>query len=246
MLKKILFTLLILLNAMPALAASNNKPKYKLSDSNAKKYWVEMGKLAQCVNPNLSDPTQKMVLEQYKHRIIHYIIGEKNYQTLNSDVRSIEYMKIAIDKANDALAKENFLFPQLSTSDCNQLKQEFNNQVYAWQIRQQPTQQNFYSTPQGQAYLAQQQLIQQQQQIIEQQRMERERQEKLRAWQDLGNTIQQSAQSLTNTLNNNTQMMNNMSNQIQMNNQQMMQNWGGSRGGSINCYNLGSITRCNY
>ncbi|WP_418604910.1 hypothetical protein ACNR0F_10535 [Kingella kingae] len=62
----------------------------------------------------------------------------------------------------------------------------------------------------------------------------------------MGNTIQQSANSLANTMQNNAQMLNNMNNQMMQNNNQMMKNWGGNRGGSVNCYNLGSITRCNY
>ncbi len=123
-------------------------------------------------------------------------------------------------------------------------RQAFYAELQADMLRQQLLKQQ-------QEYFAQQQEEQQRRyqaelQILEQQRLERESQERQQAWINLGNTIQQSANSLANTFRDNAVMMNNMSNQMMINNQQMMQNWAPNRGGSVNCYNLGSITRCNY
>ena len=208
--------------------------------------------------------SQLEIVKNIKANILIEIIGHDNAATMIRDFDSLSYYSGKILNLRKSVSEKSHSLP---THDCNKVKQEFqfavatleqekaNQQAVrqAQLAKEEQARQTFYAMPQGQAYLAQQRLLQQQQamqyqqqQMLAQQRMQQEQQARQQAWQDLGNTIQQSAQSLTNTLNNNTQMMNNMSNQIQMNNQQMMQNWGGNRGGSINCYNLGSITRCNY
>lgn len=207
--------------------------------------------------------SQSTIVKNIKANILAEVIGSNNAARMTSDSDSLSYYSGKILRLQKSVFKKS---PSLSAHKCNNFKQEFQlavatldrekaNQQAARQAqlaKEEQARQTFYATPEGQAYLAQQRLLQQQQamqyqqqQMFEQQRMQQERQARQQAWQDLGNTIQQSAQTLTNTLNQNTQMINNMNNQMMRNNQQMMQNWG-NRGGSINCYNLGSITRCNY
>lgn len=266
MLKKLLT--FVLLTPSLCIAA----PKYKISDANVRKWIIEGNKAEQCLFPNMNSvsptPTTYILHKRYVYELpLIKVIGLQNTNTIFSDIESGQYLERKFRRFNHAKPAT------FSSEWCENLKQQYARDIPAanqWiaqqealqkqaqQAQEEQARQAFYATPQGQAYLAQQQLLQQQQnaqqqayynqqQILEQQRLERERQERNQAWQDLGNTIQQSVNSLTNTMQNNTQMLNNMNNQMMQNNQQMMQNWGSNRGGSVTCYKLGTgITHCNY
>ena len=79
----------------------------------------------------------------------------------------------------------------------------------------------------------------------QQQYQQEEKNKTSQAWKNLANSIEQSSQSLTNNLNRTSQMYENATNQLRIQNQQM-QGWGAKQGGTVNCYQYGNITRCNY
>lgn len=263
------------LSACGSTAYQNSRPLYKVSEKETKEFIHRYISTMACLNVQTNDFTNQasnMAIENLKFSIWRNILNPNDFNTLSTNPASQQYLTNQVNKYFSIVEKENprLLYPANSTQ-CNAIKrqyyqkiQEFTKQLQeqqrqhaerqAQQIREEQARQEFYATPQGQAYLAQQRLINQQQamqyqqqQMLEQQRVQQERQATQQAWENLGNTIQQSAQSLTNTLNNGTQMMNNMNQQMMMNNQMMMQNWNPNRGGSITCHNLGTgLTRCNY
>lgn len=251
----------------------STEPRYKLSDIDAQHWIIESNKVEQCLFYNEWKNHNFYNLSKEEKDLLNYfvnlktlirLIGEDSFKIIQLDKKSQEYADFKFRKFNHS---EPVIF---DNTWCQSLKSEYaislnklRAQIKAQREQEKAKQQQaekeriareaFLATPQGQAYLAQQQMIArqqamqyQQQQMLQQQMAAQAQLERQQAWQDLNNSIQQSTQSLTNTLNNNTQMINNTNHQMMMRNNQMMQNWAPNNG-TIDCYRLGDgIARCNY
>ncbi|MEH8031639.1 DUF5358 family protein [Gallibacterium anatis] len=260
MFKKLLLSSLVLV-----LTACSASPKYKISDEDAKKWIIEGNKVEQCLFPkeykakNFNSLSQE---ERYLQAMgalntLAQVIGMHNYQLIGSDFLSKQYLQKQYEKFNHSNPIS------FDPKWCNALKKDY--QIALKQIREQQKKQKaeelarrkqaakeeaarkaFYATPEGQAYLARQQLIAQQQamqaQMAMQQQQILQQQQELRQ-QQVMNAINSGLQSIANQMNQNTNMINSMTNQMR----NSMPTYQYQAPSSTTCYQLmGGTVRCNH
>ncbi len=195
---------------------TSNTPRYKISDEDTKQWIIKGNKVEQCLFPNeyKNGSFRKLSQEKrYLHTQFVYentlpkIIGISNTNIIKSDRLSNLYLGKQYQKFNHS-RKVSF-----DKSWCNSLKKEYRlalknvkeqikRQVAIQKAQREQAEkeriarQKFYASPQGQAYLMQQQLLQQQQVLINQQNMMQQR-----AIQDAASSISGSIDSLNNSIN---------------------------------------------
>lgn len=262
--KFVVFSSILLVSACGSTHSYSARKSYTMSEKEAKTYIIEMNKMNACI-PELispSEPASNILSKQYVRNILANILGNYNVSNLSWNTSS----KV-VDKIQRIMQKERELIPSFSQTECEQYRKEFNQSLNEarqalkeqelkrqeqakQQAREAAARQAFYATPEGQAYLAQQRLLQQQQAMLQQQRAYQEQAERQQAWRDLNNSIQQMNQNSMNNLNQTMQFINNMNEQTNRNIEMMrnQSNWYSPLNrGRINCYNFGgSITTCNY
>lgn len=274
MLKK-LTTLSLLMLLAGCQNLSGPKIAYKLSDEDAKKWIIEGNKVEQCVFAkeyqaknfnNLSNEEKFLYQNGVLNSTLANIIGIQNFQMIQNDPASQQYTMVQYQKFNHS-EKATFdpQWCEAQKRDYNQalkqLKAEIkkrNSEQIAKEKeleRQRKAEADFYASKEGQAYLAQQQLMVQQQnlqnQMALQQQAQRiayerqlaaERAARQRAeFQDLSNTIINGLNDMNNSVSQTTQMINSMTQSMPRYQYQPQQS------SSTTCYSLtNGIVRCNH
>lgn len=259
---------LIISASMLAACSSTPHPKYKISDADTQR-WIEKGnQVEQCVfakeyrQKNFNTLSQE---EQFLHNRGVYentlidTIGLANAQLLMSDPASKQYLSQQYQKFNHA---NPTTFDQ---NWCNAQKQNYQQalkQVRAEMKKQQAeetarkqqeekerkAQEAFYSSKEGQAYLAQQQLLAQQQKMQQQQAiLQQQHYQQMAAIQSRNDTL-----SLMNSVNNS---LANAANSMQQRANAMTQmatsmpvyQYTPQQRSTTTCHTLpGGIVRCNH
>ncbi|MFZ7241208.1 DUF5358 family protein [Avibacterium avium] len=261
MFKKLLLSSLVLV-----LTACSASPKYKISDEDARKWIAEWNQVLLCLYPkgyktqnfNTLSPEENHINNLISEHMGKQIIGLNNYQLMQSDLASLAYLNKQFEKL-----KGYVNIPPVDPKRCNEFKKAY--QIALKQVREQQKKQKaeelarrkqaakeeaarkaFYATPEGQAYLARQQLIAQQQamqaQMAMQQQQILQQQQELRQ-QQVMNAINSGLQSIANQMNQNTNMINSMTNQMR----NSMPTYQYQAPSSTTCYQLmGGTVRCNH
>ena len=261
---------------------------YKLSDEDAKKWVVEGNKIEQCLFAkeyqtrnfnNLSDEERQLLWKGVVNEL-SLIIGGQNAQLIDNDLASARYARSQFQKFNHS---EQAMF---ESQWCDALKRDYSQALKQLRAeikkrkaeetareknleRQRKAEADFYASKEGQAYLAQQQLMLQQQNLQNQvelqqqaQRMAYERQlaaeraqrmayeRQLAAeraerqgeeFQDFVTSMQNSINGVTNSMAQTTQMINAMTQSMPRYQYQPQQS------SSTTCYRITSgIVRCNH
>lgn len=249
MFKKILTLQLIMLTTSCGVLGVKTQNHYEISEIDARNYILQYSAQVGCLGIP-KNQNEYFVQEKMKMEILDRLIGINNRINMVNNPVSRARFEHLVNRLQMLIANENPALP-ITKESCNIMREAYQQSVKSITVQQEQNakeaeaRRKFYATQEGQAYLAQQRIIQQQQQMLQQQYQQEEKNKTVQAWQNLANTIQQSSQSLTNNLNRTSQMYENATNQLRIQNQQM-QGWGIKQGGTVNCYNYGNITRCNY
>lgn len=253
-----------------------NSPKiaYKLSDEDTKKWIIEVNKVEQCVfakeyqakNSNNFSNEEKYLYKKAGLNTLANIIGMENIQIINNDPISQKY---AMDQYHKFNHNEKATFDQ---QWCEDQKRDYNQALKQLKVdikkfnaeqaakekeaeRQRKAEADFYSSKEGQAYLAQQQLMVQQQnlqnQIALQQQAQRVAYERQLAeeraahqnaeFQNFSNTLINAVNNMNNSMAQTTQMINSITQSMPRYQYQPQQP------SSTTCYRLTSgIVRCNH
>lgn len=247
---------------------------YKLSDEDAKKWVVEGNKIEQCLFAkeyqtrnfnNLSDEERQLLWKGVVNEL-SLIIGGQNAQLIDNDLASARYARSQFQKFNHS---EQAMF---ESQWCDALKRDYSQALKQLRAeikkrkaeetareknleRQRKAEADFYASKEGQAYLAQQQLMLQQQNLQNQvelqqqaQRMAYERQlaaeraeRQSEEFQDFVTSMQNSINGVTNSMAQTTQMINSMTQSMPRYQYQPQQS------SSTTCYRITSgIVRCNH
>ncbi|MBV7388722.1 DUF5358 domain-containing protein [Pasteurellaceae bacterium TAE3-ERU1] len=206
---------------------SHPEPKYKVTEEEIKQFILIGNNKEQCIHPELKGLTYKQAEQKvYRKRTdaegylwnkkVFFetaveVLGESKVKLINTDPYSQQYFANMYNKFNNLIANVNH-------AECQAFKKEWKKELpiaekLIKQAKQQAlarkrqeekeakARQEFYATPQGQAYLAQQRMLAQQQQILAQQRTMQERAATTQALNQLSNSLQQINQNNMNMIN---------------------------------------------
>ncbi len=249
MFKKILTLQLIMLTTSCGVLGIKNPNHYEMSEIDVRNYLLQYSAQIGCLGIPRNQ-NEYLVQEKMKMEILDRIVGINNRINMVNNPVSRARFESSVKRLQMVLENENPALP-ITKESCNFMRETYQQNLNSVTVQQEQNakeaeaRQKFYATQEGQAYLAQQRIIHQQQQMRQQQYQQEEKNKTSQAWKNLANSIEQSSQSLTNNLNRTSQMYENATNQLRIQNQQM-QGWGAKQGGTVNCYQYGNITRCNY
>lgn len=228
MLKKLtaLSTILFLAGCQNLGSFGAPKMAYKLSDEDAKKWIIEGNKIEQCVFPkeyasknfnNLSLEERQLYFNGVMLMSLASVIGGQNVNLIRSDVASSQYAESQYNKFNHSekaifdpqwceVQKQSYrqALKQVRENMAKQKAQALTQQKEA--ERQRKAEAEFYSSKEGQAYMAQQQIMAQQQAMQNQIQLQQQQQmqEQRAAYEQA--QFQQFSNAITNGINSMSQM----------------------------------------
>lgn len=238
-----LFTLSACSSLIPATA------KYKISDEDTQRAIIESNKMEQCLFPkqyksgNFStlSEEERALIQNGQRYFLASIIGSQNLNIIDSDALSKQY---AIQQWN----KFNHSRPADFTKEwCNTQKNYFNTalkQLKA-QIQQQKDQElakqkqaekerlareAYLASPEGQAYLAQQQLIAQQQAYEQQLMAARRAAAQQNDFQNISNIMNNGLNSMAQSMQQRTNAIDQMTQQMQSQGSRIGTGWAPTSG----------------
>lgn len=215
--------------------ATYQKPAYKISDIDMKIFFLRTNNLEHCIYPQLKglnfeqashavyskwSKAESLAMFKFHADNIRSIIGEHNARLIASDPASQQYFQKKFSQMDRNITnvdkKKCDDFKKVYYAEVRKMEENIKKSEKEQLARQKQAEKErkareaYYATPQGQAELARQQY---QQTLLAQQQMYQQQLEAQRQnyqWQQLGNTITNSLNSLANTMNQQANMYNSM------------------------------------
>lgn len=204
--------------------------KYKISDEDTQKWIIEENRIEQCFFPkewksgNFSKLSQvdQAAMSHVRQLIIFSIVGQENYNTIANDPLSNQYLSQQFNKFNHSKPADfnkewcdaqKVEFSKLKSRIKEQQAQELARQKQAEKERL--AREAYLASPEGQAYLAQQQLIAQQQAYEQQLMAARRAAAQQNDFMNISNIINNGFNSMTQSMQQNTNSINQMTQQMQ-------------------------------